>query len=154
MEEHRDLRENLDRRPEWLTAFIHQAAERLEPLGEVGRVGFEAQGHEHGWTVGMYLGTTEIIGGPKDGQIEHASFRIDLSELPALFENITSMEWYSVANEDNERFDHATRSVLSVRGTVKADDECHNLHLEILHAPPRYIHPGFRRSIDDHLSLT
>ena len=146
MEEYRSRREQRDSRPEWLVTFIKTAAELFEPLTNVGRVGFDCQGHERGWTVCMYLGTTEIIGGPKDGQIEHASFSVDLTRLTELFLKIDRLEWFSIANEQNERFDDATRSVLSVHGLV---DETNQVQLELLHAPPRFAGPGFKlRGVD------
>ncbi len=141
MEEYRSRRERRDNRPEWLVTFIRTAAELFEPLTNVGRVGFDCQGHERGWTVCMYLGTTEIIGGPKDGQIEHASFSIDLTRLTELFNKIDRLEWYSIANEQNDRFDDATRSVLSVHGLV---GDTNQVQLELLHAPPRFAGPGFK----------
>ena len=141
MEEYRARRELRDNRPEWLVAFIKTAAELFEPLSSVGRVGYECQGHERGWTVCMYLGTTEIIGGPKDGQIEHAGFSVDLTKLTTLFSRIDRLEWYSVANENHDRFEDATRSVLSAHGFV---NDTNHVQLELLHAPPRFAGPGFK----------
>ena len=146
MEEYRSRREQRDNRPEWLVDFIKCAAELFEPLTNVGRVGYECQGHERGWTVCMYLGTTEIIGGPKDGQIEHASFSVDLTRLTNLFKKIDRLEWYSVANDKEASFDDATRSVLSVHGCV---EDSQDVQLELLHAPPRFVGPGFKlRGVD------
>ena len=63
MEQYRLRREQRDCRPEWLKGFIQQASSLFEPLTHVGRVGYACQFDERGWTVCMYLGTTEIVGG-------------------------------------------------------------------------------------------
>ena len=146
MEDFRNRKEKRDCRPDWLKQFVSTAAGLFEPLAHSGRVGFDCQGHEQGWTVCMYLGTTEIIGGPRDGQIEHASFVVDVKKLEEIFESIERLEWYSVANESDDRFEDATRSVLSVRGQAVEGD---HVHLELLHAPPRFVDPAFRSSDGD-----
>lgn len=143
MEDFRSRKENRDCRPDWLKEFVTAAAGLFEPLAHSGRVGYDCQGHEHGWTVCMYLGTTEIIGGPRDGQIEHASFVVNLKELENIFDTIDRLEWFSVANDADERFEDSTRSVMSVRGQAKGGK---NVHLELLHAPPRFVEPGFRNN--------
>ena len=142
MEEYRSRREQRDRRPEWLTQFVTNVADLFEPLTDIGRVGYDCQADEQGWLVTMYLGTTEIIGGPRDGQIEHAGFKIDLCQIMQLFASLSRFEWYSIANNHNEAFNEETRAVISAHGTV---NEGHPVRLELLHVPPRYVTPGFNR---------
>ncbi|MEQ9408728.1 MAG: hypothetical protein RIK87_13410 [Fuerstiella sp.] len=142
MEDYRTRREQKDHRPAWLRAFVKSAADLFEPLEYTGRVGFDCQPGEQGWIVTMYLGTTEIIGGPRDGQIDHVSFRVDITRLDQLFQNIQRLEWYSVNNESDDRFHDSTRSLLSVVGTV-ADD--HVVQLELLGIPPKYVGPGLKQ---------
>lgn len=146
MDDFRSRKEKRDCRPEWLKQFIKEAADLFEPLVHNGRVGFDCQGHERGWTVCMYLGTTEIIGGPKDGQIEHASFMVDLKKLTGIFDTVDRLEWYSVANANDNRFEDSTRSVLSVHGQAQQGN---SVHLELLHSPPRHVDPGLRKSGDE-----
>ena len=88
LEDYRFRRKKKDHRPEWLIELIEDMAELFEPLREVARVGYDCQLTEQGWLVRMYLGTMEIIGGPQDGQIEHASFRMDLRALAHLFDRV------------------------------------------------------------------
>lgn len=141
MEAYRARRAEKDHRPKWLRQFVRQAADLFEPLEQSGRVGFDCRADEHGWIVTMYLGTTEIIGGPRDGQIDHVGFRIDLSELGRLFCDVDQLEWYSVANTDNTTFNDSTRSLLCVKGTIEGN---HRIHLELLGTPPRYVGPGLK----------
>ncbi|MEZ6060369.1 MAG: hypothetical protein R3C19_08415 [Planctomycetaceae bacterium] len=141
MEEYRLRREQRDHRPDWLKDFIRQAAELFEPLTNVGRVGYECHGDEHGWTVCMYLGTTEIIGGPRDGQVDHACFQVDLTRLSRLMESTTRFEWYSVTDPLAEVAHQEIRSLISIHGTIPGG---HDVKLELLARPPRHIGPGLQ----------
>ncbi|MHC4876906.1 MAG: hypothetical protein ACYTGL_10435 [Planctomycetota bacterium] len=78
-----------DVRPDWLTTVIEETAELFEPLTGVARVGFDCQLEEDTWVVRMYLGTSEIVGGPFDGQMRPMSFEIDLQRLFARFKDIS-----------------------------------------------------------------
>jgi hypothetical protein len=146
LEEYESRRARKDRRPKWLKHFIEQIAELFEPLRDVARAGYDCRMDEHGWLIRMYLGTTEIIGGPKDGQIEHASFRMDVQQLIQLFEHVDRLEWYSVANAEPEDFDGHVRSLLSVVGTL---GDGQKIQLEMLASPPRYAPPGMRHTAND-----
>lgn len=143
LEQYESRRKIRDRRPKWLQHLIQQIADMFEPLRDVARVGYDCRMDEQGWLIRMYLGTTEIIGGPKDGQIEHASFRMDLQQLVALFEQVDRIEWYSVANAEPEEFDGQLRSLLSLVGQVS---EGQRVQLELLASPPRYAPTGLRTS--------
>lgn len=143
MEAYRNRREHPDHRPEWLRDFVKSAAALFEPLTSIGRVGYDCQADERGWTVTLYLGTTEIIGGPKDGQIEHAGFVIDLQQLTELFQRIHRFEWYSVSNEQDDRFNESTRSVLAISGNCDSENF---VQLELLASPPRYVGPAFKHN--------
>ncbi len=142
MEDYRTRREQRDHRPEWLRTFIRNAADVFEPLEHMGRVGFDCQFSDRNWIVTMYMGTTEIIGGPRDGQIEHVGFRLDLSRLTKLFATIHRLEWYSLSNELDDRFNEATRSLISVVGTVESENV---VQLELLGTPPKYVGPGLKK---------
>ncbi|MEZ6121715.1 MAG: hypothetical protein R3C49_00910 [Planctomycetaceae bacterium] len=142
MEDFRSRREQRDHRPEWLKTFIRHAADVFEPLSSVGRVGFECQADERGWHVCLYLGTTEIIGGPRDGQIDHAGFVVDMRHVMGLFQSIQRFEWYSVSNQLDDRFQEPIRSVLLVHGTT---DDNQSVQLELLASPPTKAGPGIRR---------
>ena len=139
MEQYRLRREHRDFRPDWLKQFVQLAAGLFEPLTHVGRVGYDCQFDERGWTVCMYLGTTEIVGGAKDGRIDHAGFRIDLSSMYRLFSQISRFEWYSVT--DSKTVDHAEtlRSLVCIHGTTSGD---HAVRLELLASPPDFVGPG------------
>ncbi|MFN9718738.1 MAG: hypothetical protein ACK58L_08605 [Planctomycetota bacterium] len=137
MEQYRSRRELRDCRPNWLKDFVQLAALQFEPLTSVGRVGYDCQFDERGWTVCMYLGTTEIVGGAKDGHIDHAGFRMDLLALPALFHKVTRFEWYSV--EDPANSEGRSKSLICVHGMVSSGNE---VRLELMAVPPEIVKPG------------
>ncbi len=139
MEQYRLRREQRDYRPDWLKLFIQQAAGLFEPLTHVGRVGYDCQCDERGWTVCIYLGTTEIVGGRKDGQIDHAGFRIDLAQISRLFREMTRFEWYSVAASAEHPQCERIRCLISVFGTVLSGED---VRLELLAIPPDFVGPG------------
>lgn len=145
MEQYRSRREQRDYRPEWLKTFVNQASALFEPLTHIGRVGYDCQFDERGWTICMYLGTTEIVGGAKDGKIDHASFRIDLTHLGVLFTSISRFEWYSVAESDDRGDTSDIRSVITVHGSVPEGD---TIRLELLALPPERVKPGLHHRPD------
>ena len=139
MEQYRLRREQRDYRPDWLKGFVHQASALFEPLTHIGRVGYDCQFDERAWTVCMYLGTTEIVGGAKDGRIDHASFRVDLTQFNLLFESISRFEWYSVAESCELDEPDCIRSLITIHGTVANGNE---VRLELLSVPPHMVKPG------------
>ncbi|MCA9034664.1 MAG: hypothetical protein KDA91_06015 [Planctomycetaceae bacterium] len=139
MEQYRLRREQQDYRPDWLKQFIRKAACLFEPLADFGRVGYDCRVDERGWILCMYLGATETIGGPLDGHIDHAGFRMDLKHLQSLFVRIDRMEWYSVANKDSRTPEQSIRSLLSVHGVV---GEANEIKLELMAVPPDFVGPG------------
>ncbi len=139
MEQYRLRREHRDYRPDWLKQFVRNAAALFEPLAEFGRVGYDCRVDERGWIVCMYLGATETVGGPLDGHIDHASFRLDLQQLQQLFNQVERMEWYSVANPDHRTPEHSVRSLISVSGQVEGGNQ---LKLELMAVPPDFVGPG------------
>jgi hypothetical protein len=138
---HRETRELRDYRPKWLRDFVARAADLFEPLETFGRAGFDCQLDEHGWIVSMYLGATEVIGGPDDGHIEHASFRMNLEQLQSLFGTIEHFEWYSLADTPESGVKHSLRSLVAIHGVLSSDAE-HRIRLEVLSVPPTVVRPG------------
>lgn len=145
LEQGRSRKDSRDYRPVWLKKFIAGIADVFEPLNCLGRVGYDCQLDERGWTVCLYLGTTEIIGGPRDGQVDHVSFRFDVLRLQQAFSKVTRLEWYSVAEGSGERSGTPVRSLLSVHGTPHGGDQ---IRLELLGVPPLVVQPGLHLRTD------
>ena len=127
-------------RPEWVEDFIGAAAELFDPLSGLGRVGFRTEPGEGGWTVSLFLGATEIVGGPGDGLVAPARFRFDATGLADLFDAPPAVNLHVepvLASHGVDGIDAA----LSLSGTVDG----HALTAEVLTLPPDGAEPGFKR---------
>ncbi|GAB4158844.1 MAG: hypothetical protein Tsb009_36080 [Planctomycetaceae bacterium] len=132
-----------DVRPEWISELIEQVAELFEPLSEDGRVGFDCQFHEDQWIVGLYLGSTEYVGGPRDGQIRFQNFQFDLHTLLDYFESVETFYWNAIPDPLSED-ETKSRSCISISGNVMS----HQIRLHIFSIPPKDASPGFREYLD------
>jgi hypothetical protein len=127
----------------------------FEPLTTVGRVGYECRADEQGWTVSMYLGTSEIIGGPNDGRIDHAGFRIDIRQLSEVMKDIHHFEWYSIPETSSQNThiqdDSSThRSLISMYGNIENGEQ---VRLELLAAPPEHASPGLKYTAGGQMNM-
>lgn len=138
LEIHKRERENRKRRPDWLSAFVHQAAALFEPFAGIGRVGSQCEVVDEGWEARLYLGATEMVGGKDDGHAQLVSFELDLARLTQLFSRIDHFDWnVSAADGLNSSF-------ITIRGLV--DD--HSVSLKAYSRPPREAGPAFRQHVD------
>lgn len=139
LEIRRAQRESRDLRPVWLTELINRTVEFFEPLSDVARVGYDCRATEDMWQVGLYLGTTEVVGGSRDGQSRPTNFQFDLSQLLDLFSSIERFHWYALpdAAEDDEE---AASSYVLLEGHVGENP----VRMLIHSVPPTAAGPGFR----------
>ena len=127
-----------DARPEWLTGLIEEFADLFEPLTGVARVGFDCRMEEESWVVRMYLGTTEIVGGPRDGQTQAMPFELDMQRLFARFEKVDEFFW-SVFPESAEDIDEG-QAYITIAGQVAENP----VRFHMFATPPSEIGPGMR----------
>jgi len=142
VEIYRSKRNNRDVRPPWVTELIDRVADLFEPTTGVGRVGFECQLAEDCWVVGMYLGSTEIIGGPDDGQTQQSNFHFDLLELIDCFNNIERVRWSAFPEGTDDA--STACSLITIEGCVGEN----SLRLKVYANPPADAGPGFRKYAD------
>ena len=102
------------------------------------RVGFDCQLEEETWVVRMYLGTTEIVGGPMDGQMRPMSFEIDLQTLFARFQDIDEFFW-SVFPENAEHVDEP-QAYVTISGKVDGN----SVRIHLFATSPEEVGPGMR----------
>ena len=127
-------------RPDWVERFIADAAELFDPLSGLGRVGFRTEPGEDGWAVALFLGATEVVGGPGDGLVAPARFRFDASALSDLFDPVPHVRLEVepiLAAHGVDGIDAA----LTLTGTVAG----RALTATVLNAPPAGAEPGFKR---------
>ena len=139
LELHKRDRKERDRRPAWLTTFVHQTAALFEPLSGVAKVGYECELTSIGWEARLYLGSTEIVGGREDGQSRLISFEFDFARLTDGFTRVDEFRWNVCSTTDG-----STGSFVTLRGQV--DD--HPVSLKLYSRPPRDAGPAFRQRSD------
>lgn len=133
-------RANRDVRPEWLTDFINEVAELFEPITGVGRVGFDCQLADDCWVVGMYLGSTEMMGGPEDGSTKFLNFEFDLQQLAARFQQIDEFVLSSFPNP-RDLDSSPARSFITLAGNLGE----HPIRLQVFSIPPDDAGPGLKQ---------
>lgn len=108
-----------DARPTWLTGLIEDMAEQFEPLTGVARVGFDCRMEDDTWVVRMYLGSTELVGGPEDGRAVPMSFELNLQQLISKFDRVEEFFWsvFPAQAQDIEEF----QAYVTVGGEIQSN---------------------------------
>jgi hypothetical protein len=132
-------KERRDYRPEWLSEAILRWSAVFEPFAEAGRIGFVCEPVEQGWSVRLYLGTTEIVGGKDDGEWRQPGFGLDFTRLTEEFSRIDEFRW----NVSAPGID-GSHSFVTLRGTMGE----HVVEVKIYSRPPRDAGPAFRQHLD------
>ena len=127
-------------RPDWLDRFVADAAELFDPLSGLGRVGYRSEPGADGWSVALFLGATEIVGGPGDGLVAPARFRFDATGLAALFDAAPGVSLEITPQLAPHGVD-GIDAALTLSGAVDG----HALTATVLSAPPEGAEPGFKR---------
>ena len=142
LEHHQRDRRNRQRRPEWLSVFVHQTAALFEPMTGVGRVGSQCEYTDDGWDARLYLGMTEIVGGKDDGHSQLIGFELDFVRLRESFTRLDEFRWNVGAAENG-----SNSSFITLRGFVDHNKVC----LKIYSRPPKEAGPAFRQHTDGSL---
>jgi hypothetical protein len=129
--------------PNWLQTFVWQATEHFDPIGGTARAGYIATQDDNRWTVRLFLGETEVVGGPRDGAIVPAAFTFDLEALRDSFEAITRLEWHGLpaGSLPEQSRDEAT---MAIDGIVSG----HIVRLLVDLRSPVDMGPGLKRQAD------
>ena len=129
--------------PNWLQAFVWNAAEHFDPLGSLARAGYVVSEEDGRWVVRLFLGETEVIGGAEDGAVIPTAFALDLDAVRREFERIDRFEWHGLpaGSAPEQLRDDAT---VAVDGAVHGQD----LRLLISLRPPNDMGPGLKRMAD------
>lgn len=144
-------RTNLNCRPAWLNQFVDEVAEIFNPLDEVGRVGFDCHFTDSYWEVGLFLGSTEIVGGQRDGQFIAANFQFDLLHLLDRFESVNRFHFNYMEQPNTADFSDSATAFITIEGHL-VDLEL--VRLNVYATPPAKAGPGFRRSHDGKIETT
>lgn len=145
MENYSSEQKNINCRPTWLSSFVDEVAEIFNPTDEVGRVGFDCQFSEEFWEVGLFLGSTEIIGGQRDGQYIAASFQFDLLQLLERFESVNRFHFNFLDQAESVAANDSASAYITIEGHLP---DLEIVRLNVYSLPPEKAGPGFRKSHD------
>ena len=145
IENYSSEQKSINCRPTWLSNFVDEVADIFNPTAEVGRVGFDCRFSEEFWEVGLFLGSTEIIGGQRDGQYIAASFQFDLLQLLDRFESVNRFHFNFLDQTELEETSDSASAYITIEGHL-ADLEI--VRLNVFSTPPTEAGPGFRKSHD------
>lgn len=132
-----------DPRPAWVTSFIDEIAECFDPHTDVGRVGFECRPDGAVWTVTLYLGRTEVVGGAEDGIVRPTSFDFDVALAVKRFDDVQNLQWTACPDPWTEGGSDGN-SQLAIEGLVKGQP----LRLLVTSVPPEEAGPAFKQYPD------
>ncbi len=130
--------------PPWMQQFVTDVAELFEPFRGVARPGFECHWGEDRWEVSLFLGETEVVGGPQDGERLPVNFRFDVQGLPARFEQLDALRWNALPDCGADRGSGLALSFLVAEGRVSGQP----VTLQVHAAPPETSGPGLRQLAD------
>lgn len=139
LELHKRDRKERDRRPAWLSTFVHQTAALFEPLNGVAKVGYQCELTPEGWEARLYLGSTEIIGGRDDGHARFSSFEFDFARLTDGFTRVDEFRWNVCQSGEG-----SSASFVTLRGQI----DNHPVSLKLYSRPPKDATPAFRQHTD------
>ena len=130
--------------PAWVVEFVEQAAALFEPFSGVARPGFECCRAENRWEIALFLGKTEVVGGPDDGHLSPVNFMFDVAALSRLFERVDALRWNAfpdchVCNEGEMDL-----SFLVAEGQVRGELVSVQVHA----GPPNAAGPALKRDTD------
>ena len=145
MENYSSEQINLNCRPSWLSSFVDEVADIFNPAAEVGRVGFDCQLSEECWEIGLFLGSTEIVGGQRDGQFIAASFQFDLLQLLDRFESVNRFHFNFLDPSEAAVASDSTAAYITIEGHLP---NLEIVRLNVYATPPADAGPGFRKSHD------
>lgn len=149
VEERRQQGEGQPTIPATVTSFINDVGALFEPYTGVARAGYECLFGDDRWEISLFLGETERVGGPSDGELRPVNFRFDVEGLRPLFDELQSLQWNAIPNGhvyvDTSRFD----SFLTVEGTVGG----HRISLQIHALAPAAVGPAMRHYSDGRVEL-
>lgn len=138
--------EQADNRPEWMTALIESIADLFEPLADEGRAGYDCRIVDGRWVLEMYLGATEIVGGPEDGQLSYTNFQFDLHGLLDRFDAVDRFRWNAIPGAAEEG--GIARSTVMISGRVGENE----VRMHVHSIPPADAGPGFRQTLDGEIT--
>lgn len=135
--------------PEWLQLFIETAAECFEPAGESARAGYVCSCLADGWSVQLFLGMTEVVGGQEDGARIPTAFSFDVDRARSCFDEVHEVCLQRAIDVRQTTVNGGSNISAVFNGTVSGQI----LTLEILEQPPEEMGPAMLQFADGRCEL-
>ncbi len=130
--------------PAWLADFVESAAGLFEPFSGIARPGFECRRGEDRWEIALFLGKTEVVGGPQDGELTPVNFMFDAAGLSRLFERLDTLRWNAFPDCHVCSEEELDLSFLIAEGLVQGELVSVQIHA----GPPHAAGPAMKRYSD------
>lgn len=131
------------RRPAWINHLIDTLSEFFEPIEGIARVGFDCRINEKHWEISLYLGRTEVVGGPQDGSSEPVDFSLDLRGVAGILGEFDILEW-TVVHAATESGPSVPRSLLRIETFFEGNP----VRILFVSHAPQEAGPALRRFAD------
>ena len=129
--------------PEWLQEFADAVALQINPVDLLAPVGCHFCFADETWEIALFVSSTQIVGGKKDGVLRHSRFNVDLQSVLKLFSDVRSISWQALPMAaDDELGPH-----LSIEGSRAGN----SVWLRILSRSPKRFEVGRRAVVYDAL---
>ena len=127
--------------PEWLQEFADAVALNMVPVDLLAPVGCHFCLVDETWEIALFVSSTQIVGGRKDGVLRHSRFNVDLQAVTKLFSEVQNISWQALPlAADDELGPH-----LSIEGTCAGKP----VWLRILSRAPKRFDVGRRAVVYD-----
>lgn len=120
--------------PKWLKDFVDKVCEGIVHLEAEVPIGCHYHMHEGTWEISLFAATTEIIGGPSDGELIREPLVFNVHQVLRAFDVVNELTWQS--GRFNVEDDLGTH--LAVSGQYK--DQM--IWLRLLSTTPARFSPG------------
>lgn len=135
--------------PKWVQSFIESAAECFEPVQGSARAGYVCSCLSDGWNVQLFLGTTEVVGGPDDGANIPAAFTFNVDRVRCCFDEVYDMCVQRSLDVRQPTCNGSSDTSTIINGMINGQF----LTLEILEKPPAEMGPAMLQHSDGRCEL-
>lgn len=128
--------------PQWIARLVESVCQKIQLFDEESPIGCHYFNNNDSYEVSVFVSSTEVVGGPNDGQRIAARFIVDVIELIEVFDVIDSMTWQpQIVDETDEVGPH-----FSISGTYAGE----TVWLRILGETPEQFSPGRIAEFHEH----
>jgi len=120
--------------PDWLASLADQVAGTFVAVDVLAPLACHVCQNEGVWELTLFASRTEIVGGAQDGGVRPSRFHINVKDLLALFDDVTSAYWQAQGLGSTDD--------LGPHFGVEGVYEGHHVWLRLPAIPPKRFPPG------------